>query len=171
MLATLHASQIVLISCALLLLTAHLAEASARADNRGERAQAARHLAYSYLQRWSAPNRVALSSASSFYSSTILFHGRRRSLGSVLLEKRRFTSRWPDRSYQYSPTTTQVACEVSGVRCTVWSVFEFSARNSVQGQRSRGTGEHELVVSFASGRPVIVSENSRVLRRGRTPHP
>jgi hypothetical protein len=132
------------------------------------RAQAARHFAFTYLELWSAPNRVTLASASSFYGPTVRFHGRVRTRGSVLAEKRQFVQRWPDRTYRYRPETTQVACETSGARCTVRSIFDFAAAHSGQGRRSRGMGDHELVVSFASGRPVIESETSRVLRRGLT---
>jgi hypothetical protein len=130
------------------------------------REKAARDLAFSYLDLWSAPNPVTLASAASFYGEHVLFHGRVRDFGSVLAEKRRFAQRWPDRAYRYRRETTQVACESGGVRCTVWSLFDFSAGNPDQGRRSRGIGEHELVVSFLTDRPVIVSETSRVLRRG-----
>jgi len=128
-------------------------------------AQAARALAVDYLNLWSAPNRLTLAAASSFYGPTVMFHGHERTLGSVLAEKRRFTERWPQRSYQYRPETTMVACESGGARCTVWAIFDFSAASSSQGRRSRGIGEHEIVVSLSSGRPVIVAETSRVLLR------
>ena len=148
------------------LLTAETPRQTASGNNRRTRGDAARDLAFTYLKLWSAPNRVALASAPAFYGPTVMFHGRTRTLGSVLSEKRRFAERWPDRTYRYRPETTQVACETGGARCTVWSIFDFTAANSRQGRRSRGMGEHELIVSFPGGRPVIRSENSRVLRRG-----
>jgi hypothetical protein len=129
-------------------------------------AQAAHALAVDYLDHWSAPNRLMLAAASSFYGSTVTFHGRERTLDSVLAEKRRFAERWPQRTYRYRPETTMVACESDGARCTVWAIFDFSAAGSGQDRRSVGIGEHELVVSLSSGRPVIVSETSRVLHRG-----
>jgi hypothetical protein len=127
---------------------------------------AARDLAFSYLERWSAPNRVTLASAPSFYGPRVLFHGRTRSLASLLAEKRRFAERWPDRTYRYRPETTQISCESDGASCTVWSIFDYSAENPRQGRRSRGIGAHEIVVSFSGATPVIASENSRVLGRG-----
>jgi hypothetical protein len=126
----------------------------------------ARKLASAYLDVWSAPNQVALSSVSSFYGSTVRFHGRTITLGSMLAEKRRFAERWPYRTYRHRPETTQVSCEAGRTRCTVWSIFDFSAAND-RGRRSRGIGEHELVVSLSSGRPIIVSENSHVVLHGR----
>jgi hypothetical protein len=48
----------------------------------------------------------------------------------------------------------------------VRSAFGFEAVNSKLDERSRGVGTHELVVSFAGERPVIIIETSRVLSRG-----
>jgi hypothetical protein len=125
--------------------------------------RAARDLASAYLDRWSAPNPVALAAAPSFYGSKVTFHGRERDLDSVLAEKRRFSERWPDRDYRHRPETTQVSCDADGVHCTVWSIFDYSARNPRFGRRASGIGAHELVVSFAGGTPIIQSEDSRVL--------
>jgi hypothetical protein len=130
------------------------------------RAQAAHALAVDYLDLWSAPNRLTLATASSFYGPTVKFHGRERTLDSVVAEKRRFAERWPQRTYRYRPETTTVACESDGAQCTVWAIFDFAAADPDHGRRSLGIGEHELVVSLSSGRPVIVSETSRVLHRG-----
>jgi hypothetical protein len=141
-------------------------QAAWESDRKTLSAQAAQALAAEYLDLWSAPNRLTLAAASSFYGSTVKFHGRERTIGSVLAEKRRFAERWPQRTYQYRPETTMVACESDGARCTVWAVFDFSAASSGRGQRSLGIGEHEIVVSLLSGRPVIVSETSRVLHHG-----
>src|SRR5215213_3570805 len=141
-------------------------QAAWESDRNTLSAQAAQALAVDYLDLWSAPNRVTLATASSFYGPTVTFHGRTRSLGSVLAEKRRFAERWPDRTYRHRPETTQVTCEADGARCTVRSSFDFAARNRRNGHRSLGIGEHELVVSFSGDRPVITFENSRVVRRG-----
>ena len=129
-------------------------------DPLARKKQAARDLAYSYLDHWSAPNRAALASAPLFYGSSLIFHGRTRSLASVIAEKRRFAERWPDRTYRYRPETTQVFCAAGGSRCTVRSVFDFSAVSRDPARRAAGIGDHELVVSFSASKPVIVSENS-----------
>jgi len=134
-------------------------------------AQDAQAFAVDYLDLWSAPNRLSLAAASSFYGPTVMFHGRERTLRSVLAEKRRFTERWPQRSYRYRPGATMVACESDGSRCTVWAIFDFSAVSSSQDRRSLGIGEHELVVSLSGGKPVIVAETSRVLQRGAAKNP
>ena len=129
--------------------------------------QAARDLASRYLDLWSAPKQVTLASASSFYAPVVMFHGQRRTLASVVAEKRRFAQRWPNRTYSHRPETTQVRCEDDGLRCTVKSSFDFTASSTQLDRRSLGIGEHQLVVSFIRGRPMIVSEDSRVIIRGR----
>jgi hypothetical protein len=142
------------------------AEGEEASDHSNLRAQDAQALAVDYLDLWSGPNHLSLAAASSFYGPVVMFHGRERTLGSVLAEKRRFTERWPERSYRYRPGTTMVACESDGARCTVWAIFDFSATSAGEGRRSQGIGEHELVVGLSGGRPVIVAETSRVLQRG-----
>jgi hypothetical protein len=149
--------------------TVRLSRHAAWAPSRpADRARAAVKLASAYLDAWSSPNRVALASTPAFYGPSVMFHGHTRSYRSLFAEKQRFAERWPERTYRYRPEFTQVACEADGVSCTVWSLFDFSAAD-YDGRRSRGLGEHELAISFAGERPVIVSETSRVLHRGVVP--
>jgi hypothetical protein len=130
------------------------------------REQDARKLVIRYLDMWSTVNDVALQAAPQFYGSTVEFHGRKISLQALLTEKRRFMQRWPERVYSYRRETMTVRCELSGVSCQVRSVFDFDASNPKLGRRSGGIGTHEVVVSFAADRPLITSENSRLLGRG-----
>jgi hypothetical protein len=141
------------------------APAAARANSREEDA---RNLAVSYLSLWSASNQRTLQTTPAFYSSGVVFHGRSMSVGALLAEKRRFVQRWPNRDYRYRPGSMNVVCESNRKSCIVRSTFDFDAANVRLGRRSRGVGTHELVVTFAGDRPVIVSENSQVLRRGST---
>jgi hypothetical protein len=129
----------------------------------------AQSLAVDYLNRWSTSNRQALQTTPEFYGSSVLFHGRRMSFGELFAEKRRFVQRWPDRDYRYRPDTLNVRCSPGANTCTVRSAFDFEAVNSKQDRRSRGIGTHELVVSFAGERPVIIAESSRVLSRKSRP--
>jgi hypothetical protein len=150
--------------------TGTVAQEAPKNDKSVLRAQEAQAFAVDYLNLWSAPNQLTLAATSSFYGPTVRFHGQERTLGSVLAEKRRFTKRWPQRSYRYRPETTMVACESTGGLCTVWAIFDFSAANPAKGKDSLGIGEHELVMGLSNGRPVIVSETSRVLYRGALKH-
>jgi hypothetical protein len=125
--------------------------------------EAARKLAISYLDTWSAVNGQALRAAPAFYGSTVVFHGRQVSLQDLLNEKRRFMERWPERHYRYRPETMTVMCQPGNTFCHVRAVYDYDASNPMRGKRSRGTGLHDLVVSFAADRAMIISESSRVL--------
>jgi hypothetical protein len=130
------------------------------------REEDARNLAQNYLSVWSASNYQTLQATPGFYGSEVRFHGRSMSTAALLAEKRRFVQRWPNRRYRYEPGAMGVRCNSAGTSCIVQSTFAFDASNAKLGRRSRGVGAHELVVNFAGNRPVIASENSRVLRRG-----
>jgi len=123
----------------------------------------ARNLVVSYLDTWSADNQRAVQATPAFYSSTVMFHGRQVSLQSLLNEKRRFMERWPERHYRYRPETMTVMCQPGNTACHVRAVYDYDASNLARGRHSRGTGVHDLVVSFAGDRAVIISESSRVL--------
>jgi hypothetical protein len=133
------------------------------------REEDARNLAQNYLRVWSASNYQTLQTTPNFYGSEVRFHGRLMSMAALLAEKRRFVQRWPDRRYRYEPGAMGVRCNSAGTSCIVRSTFAFDASNAKLGRRSRGVGAHELVVNFAGNRPVIVSENSRVLGRSGRP--
>ena len=130
------------------------------------REEDARSLAQNYLSAWSASNYQTLQATPGFYGPEVRFHGRSMSMAALLAEKRRFVQRWPNRRYRYEPGAMGVRCNSAGTSCIVRSTFAFDASNAKLGRRSRGVGAHELVVNFAGNRPVIASENSRVLRRG-----
>jgi hypothetical protein len=143
-----------------------IAQRSLPARRVSTREEDARNLAHTYLRVWSASNAQTLQTTPNFYGSEVRFHGRLMSMAALLAEKRRFVQRWPDRRYRYEPGAMGVRCNSAGTSCVVRSTFAFDASNAKLGRRSRGVGAHELVVNFAGNRPVIVSENSRVLGRG-----
>ena len=132
----------------------------------GERGDTARHLASAYLASLSAPNAVTIAAAPRFYADRIQFHGRTMTLSALMQEKRRFTQRWPERRYVPDTGAMRTACDAATATCTVRTPLVFSASNRARGARSTGVAELVMTVSFAGGRPVIVAESSRVLRRG-----
>ncbi len=129
--------------------------------------RAAQQLTLDYLDFWSASNAETLDVMPEFYGSRVEFHGRLVSARSVFEEKRRFVRRWPERQYSPRRDTMRVSCAPAGEVCTVRTQFDFVAANPQRGQRSTGTGQLELVVALAGSAPVIVSETSQVMKRGR----
>jgi hypothetical protein len=126
----------------------------------------AQGLAEDYLASFSGSNGAMVSGASRFYGERLRFHGRMTTFAALLAEKRRFAQRWPERRYE--PHDTRTACNAALQSCVVRTLVDFRAGNPARGARSQGVAELVLEVSFAGGRPVIVSESSRVLRRGAT---
>ncbi|WP_375462663.1 hypothetical protein [uncultured Methylobacterium sp.] len=127
------------------------------------RAQA---LASDYLAVFSAPNGAMVADAPRFYGARLRFHGRMMTLPALIAEKRRFAQRWPER--RYAPRASRTACNAAIETCVVRTIVDFRAGNPARGALSRGVAELVLEVNFSGGRPVIVSESSRVLRRGAT---
>lgn len=130
-------------------------------------ASAARRFAIDYLAFWSAPNATALETTPDFYAPRVEFYGRAMSARAILEEKRRFVRRWPERQYNPRLDTMQARCGPAAL-CVVRTVLDFTAANPERGKRSQGTARLELGVKFQGGRPVIVSETSRVDRRGQS---
>ncbi|GLS43555.1 hypothetical protein GCM10007884_15400 [Methylobacterium brachythecii] len=131
-----------------------------------DRAAQAQRLAGDYLDSVSSRNDAMLTSAPRFYGERVLFHGRTMSLAALMAEKRRFVRRWPERRYRLQEGATRTACDAARASCVVRTLFGFQAGSPARGARSQGLSELTLTVSFAGERPVIVSETSRVLRRG-----
>lgn len=132
-------------------------------------ASAAQRLAIDYLGYWSAPNPLTLDATPDFYAPVVRFHGREMSARALFEEKRRFVHRWPERHYNPRLDTMQTECDPATEMCTVRTVFEFTALSPERGRRSQGSARLELGVRFSGKRPVIVSERSRVIHRGRSP--
>jgi hypothetical protein len=101
-----------------------------------------------------------------FYAPTVRFHGRFVDSKGLLEEKRRLAKRWPIRDYSPVLKTMSVGCRTDAEECRIETYFTYRAKNPRTGRSAKGLGSLELVVDFASGRPLILSESSRVLRQG-----
>ncbi|WP_232629338.1 hypothetical protein [Methylobacterium sp. Leaf118] len=130
-----------------------------------EWAGTAQRMSVAYLDSVSSPGEGMVAAAPRFYGERIRFHGRTMSLSALMAEKRRFVRRWPERSYE-PQGEPRVGCDAGSATCLVRIVHTFTAASPGRGTRSQGLAELVLTVSFAGGRPVIVAESSRVLRRG-----
>jgi hypothetical protein len=84
-------------------------------------------------------------------------------------EKRRFVRRWPVRDYQPRMDSMRTVCDPAPPICTVRTVVDFTASSPERGRRSQGSSLLQLGISFASGEPLIVFENSQVTSRARSP--
>jgi hypothetical protein len=132
-----------------------------------QHARAAEEFTVTYLDYWSGADSAALDAAPHFYAPQVIFHGRQMSARALVAEKRRFFRRWPERDYRVLPDTMRVTCDPAPPVCTVRTTFAFTASNPRSRRLSQGTALLQLGVSFASGHPVIVFENSQVISRRR----
>jgi hypothetical protein len=132
-----------------------------------QRAAQARRLAIGYLEHWSEVDDVTRAEVEAFYAPQVQFYGRMVELEDLLQEKRRFVERWPIRDYAALPETMSVGCRADAGECRVSTDFSYHAANPEWGRRTQGRALLELVIDFGSGQPLITSETSRVLDRGR----
>ena len=130
-----------------------------------EWASQAQRLTLDYLDNVSAPNAESLAGAQNFYASHVRRFGKIETRASVLADKRRFAQRWPERRYAAQPGALRTSCNAATRTCIVRATFDYQAQNPARGTRSQGIGELVLEISFSDGRPLIVAESGRVLRR------
>jgi hypothetical protein len=133
-----------------------------------KRAGETRRLAVNYLEHWSRVDEMSVEEVISFYAPSVRFYGKNFRPEDVLEEKRRFIERWPIRDYAALPENMSVGCRADAGECRIETMFSYEAANPRTGRKSQGLGSLKLVVDFASGRPLITSESSRVLDRGQT---
>lgn len=122
-------------------------------------------LTTSYLQLWSTSNEAALADVAQVYSDRIRFYGRTVSQRELWNEKRRFTQRWPVRSYAHRPGTMRTDCDVAGRSCRVRAIIDWTASNPRRGASSRGSSLFELGIDFSGQQPVVRTESGQVVAR------
>lgn len=132
----------------------------ARSNIRSDLHQLAKNVLSNYLAAWSSYSSATVHSVSSFYGSRVWFHGKNVSIHDLIEEKRRFLQRWPVREYRARPTSVVVQCDGVKDSCKVASLLEYRAENPTRKRRATGVANLELQVSFSTGRPEIVEENS-----------
>ena len=130
----------------------------------------ARALAFTdmYLAQWSAPNEQAMTSMASSYATRVEYFGKATTRSDLLIDKLRFASRWPIRSYTTRPGSVVLVCEENGTVCTINSVVEWDCRSPKRNARSAGVSDFVIKVSWGSDGAKIISENGTVVRRTST---
>jgi hypothetical protein len=122
-------------------------------------------LTTSYLQLWSTSNQAALADVGQIYASRIRFYGKAVDRRTLWNEKRRFTQRWPVRSYAHRPGTMRTDCDVAGRSCRVRAIIDWTASNPSRGAASRGSSLFELGIDFSGPQPLVQSETGQVVAR------
>lgn len=129
----------------------------------------AQQFAQAYFATWSGADSDALAFLDGAYAGSVIYYGRDVPPAAVMREKRAFVERWPERNYTLDPSTTSVACNRASRRCTVSGNVSFRCHSQLRNETSSGVAVFSLEILFPEiGRPVILTESSRMLSRVRS---
>ena len=98
------------------------------------------------------------------YGAEIRYYGKTISNAQVIEEKRRYLTRWPERTYRLKPETTRIECDEARASCQMTGELDYQARNPGEARVSRvGVLRHPRRVRAEGAR--IVEENGRTIAR------
>jgi len=120
----------------------------------------AKNVVQAYYAYWSRSG-TNVEALASYYPETAMFYGTRQSREQVMIEKRKFSVRWPVRNYTVKGPTLFAQCADT---CSVTGVVEWDVSSQERGARSVGTANFVLKIALdGTGGGVILSENGSVL--------
>jgi hypothetical protein len=132
-----------------------------------ELAERARSFVSTVMSAWSGTNSTALAALGTVYAGEVDYFGKRLSRDEVLADKRRFTERWPRRTYKVQSSYAE--CNVS--KCFVDGYLGWEAQSTARNIMVSGNGGFNYVLEPSGDTFVIVGENGRVLQRRRQTDP
>lgn len=112
---------------------------------------------------WSLPNEQALALMPHYYAPSVTFYGDTLTIEEVMVEKRKFTERWPIRSYTVEPSSVRVFCSSSS--CTVDAAIVWSASSPERGASASGLSTWSVVLTPVDGQLRIAGETGKTLKR------
>jgi len=113
------------------------------------------------LERWSGPNSDLVPILNNgLYADKVLYYGKSESRQTVLLTKRRFATRWPQRAYTIRPSSLTATCGEATATCQVKGTmtWKFQAAQTT----SHGVASFEYGIVFSDEGPRIAAETSSV---------
>jgi len=116
----------------------------------------------SLVERWSGPNAEVLPLLDGLYSNSVLYHGQSTPRQAVLLSKRRFANRWPQRTYTIRPGSLSATCAGTGDACRVKGIMSWKFHEPKTPSTSRGVASFEYSVVLKGEGPQIAAETSSV---------
>jgi ATP-dependent protease ClpP protease subunit len=125
----------------------------------------AREFLFSMMARTSASNSTMLSSLEDLYADEVLYHGKSISRVQVMEDKKRYASRWPNRSYNVLPDSIIVRCDVATLMCDISAHFEWRVESPQRKSIASGTARVSYRLSMGVSSPIIHSEDGAVVRR------
>jgi hypothetical protein len=99
------------------------------------------------------------------YADQVLFYGKLMTRDAIILEKRKFVERWPQRKYQVRPGTLAVNCDEGGRACRAEAILDWQVANSARRSSRAGTATASYAIASRGGTLVITEENGSVVSR------
>jgi hypothetical protein len=112
--------------------------------------------------RWSAPNAETLRALDELYVDKVFYHGKLTARPAVLLEKRRFAERWPQRSYKVRPHSVTASCNATSEMCRVQGIMDRELANPATNTKSHDVASFDYSVARSGEVLKIAAETSSV---------
>jgi hypothetical protein len=112
--------------------------------------------------RWSS-NTNRLEWLDPLYAEEVNFYGNMLSRVEVLIEKRLFIERWPERSYRIQEKSMNAACNT--VECIVTGTVDWATRSLARDATASGLASFTYVLRASGNTFVIKGEDGSVLQR------
>jgi len=119
-------------------------------------------LVLSLAASWSEPNAETLRVLDQLYVDKVLYHGKLTPRPAVLLEKRRFAERWPQRSYKIRPHSVTASCNAASEMCRVQGVMDRELANPVTNTKSHDVASFDFSITRSGEALKIAAETSSV---------
>jgi hypothetical protein len=112
--------------------------------------------------RWSEPNAEMLAALDALYADKVFYHGKLAPRQAVVLEKRRFAERWPQRSYKIKPHSVTASCNAAAEMCRVQGVMERELSNPTTNTKSHDIASFDYSIARVGEGLKIAAETSAV---------
>jgi hypothetical protein len=119
-------------------------------------------LVVSLAARWSGPNAETLRALDGLYVDKVFYHGKLVPRQAVLVDKRRFAERWPQRSYKIRPHSLSATCNATSEVCRVQGIMDRELANPAANTKSQDVANFDFSVARSGDALKIAAETSAV---------
>jgi hypothetical protein len=111
---------------------------------------------------WSEQNAETLPGLDELYTDKVFYHGKLTLRQAVLLEKRRFAERWPQRSYKVRPHSVTASCNAASEVCRVQGIMDRELANPATNTKSHDATAFDYSITRSGEALKISAETSSV---------
>ena len=114
--------------------------------------------------RWSSPNDEAFRSFDALYADKVRYRGKLTLRQDVVLDKRHFAERWPERTYTIRPDSISVTCAKGSDTCSVRGIMNRVLANGAAKATSRDVTSFDYQIAGSDQALYIVAETSALAK-------